>query len=170
MALRFVLVFLLVLVFACPLSRGVDCLSFDEARAHIGESKCITGKVVRVESRSGAHFLDFCDDYRVCSFTGVVFARDLRQVGDVRQLAGRTVELHGTIKEYDGRAEIVISRPSQLGADGGRIPPMPKGFDVENKGRYSAGKFSYPSSLSKPKRKRDSKAAELQGRIDAETD
>ncbi len=170
MLVRLILVCWLTLIFHSQALGNAKCIPFDQARDHVGESKCVTGKVVRVEARAGAHFLDFCDDYRVCSFTALVFARDLRYVGDVRGLSGKTVELHGAIKEYDGRAEIIISRPAQLGADGGRIPPLPKGFDVENKGRYSAGKFSHPSSSSKPKRKHATPQSDMQGRADAETD
>src|SRR5690349_19749666 len=59
-----------------------DCLPFDEARKHVGEVKCITGKVVRVKQGSrGVHFLDFCDDFRLCTFTVVVFPGDLKSVG-----------------------------------------------------------------------------------------
>ena len=62
-----------------------DCLSFDQAKKHVGEIKCITGKVVRVKQGSGGvHFLDFCDDFRLCPFTVVVFPSDLKSVGDVR--------------------------------------------------------------------------------------
>jgi hypothetical protein len=64
-----------------------DCLSVAEARKHVGEVKCVTGTVVRVKQGArGAHFLDFCDDFRLCPFTVVVFLGDLKNVGDVRQL------------------------------------------------------------------------------------
>jgi hypothetical protein len=56
----------------------------------------------------GVHFLDFCDDFHLCPFTVVIFPGDLKSVGDVRQLQGRMVEIHGQVKEYDGRAEIVL--------------------------------------------------------------
>jgi hypothetical protein len=41
----------------------------------------------------------------------------------------------------------------QLTGEAAQIPPLPKTYDVEKKGRYSAGKFSYPSTPSKPTRK-----------------
>jgi hypothetical protein len=64
-----------------------DCLSVAEARKHVGEVKCVTGTVVRVKQGArGVYFLDFCDDFRVCPFTVVVFLGDLKNVGDVRQL------------------------------------------------------------------------------------
>ena len=124
-----------------------DCLPIAEARKHVGEIKCITGIVVRVKQGSrGAHFLDFCDDFRLCPFTVVVFASDLKSVGDIRRLQGRMIEIHGQVKEYDGRAEIILEEYRQLGGSGARIPPLPKNYDVEKKGRYSAGTFSHPKA------------------------
>jgi hypothetical protein len=35
----------------------------------------------------------------------VVFPSNLRHVGDVRQLQGKVVEIHGPVKLYDGRGD-----------------------------------------------------------------
>jgi hypothetical protein len=127
-----------------------DCIAVPEAEKHIGEVKCVTGVVVRVKQGArGVHFLDFCDDFRLCPFTVVIFPRDLKSVGDVRQLQGRLVEIHGQVKEYDGRAEIILEEYRQLSGAGARIPPLPKNYDVEKKGRYSAGTFSHPKAKRK---------------------
>lgn len=132
-----------------------DCLPFDQAKKHVGEIKCVTGKVVRVKQGSrGVHFLDFCDDFRLCPFTVVIFPSDLKSVGDVRQLAGRMIEIHGQVKEYDGRAEIILEEYRQLGGSGARIPPLPKNYDVEQKGRYSAGTFSHAKPTKKAAKKK----------------
>ena len=79
----------------------------------------------------------------------MIFPSDLKSVGDVRQLQGRMIEIHGKVKEYDGRAEIVLEEYRQLSGAGARIPPLPKNYDVEKKGRYSAGTFSHPKSKRK---------------------
>jgi hypothetical protein len=119
-----------------------ECISFQQAQNHIGETVCVTGKVIRVEEGSrGARYLDFCEDYRLCSFSVVVFSYDLKKIGDVRQLAGKVIEIRGELKEYDGRAEVVLENAEQLGGQGARIPPLPKNFDVEQRGHFSAGKF-----------------------------
>ena len=69
----------------------------------------MTGKVVRVETGSrGVTYLDFCDNYRLCSFSVIVFSHDLKNIGDVRQLTGKLVEIRGEVKEYEDRAEIVL--------------------------------------------------------------
>lgn len=133
---------------------AADCIAFSDAGKYVGSTKCVRGKVVRVEQGNrGVHFVDFCEDFRNCPFTVVVFAGDLRQVGDVRQLAGREIEIHGPIKDYDGRAEIILERLSQLHGDAARIPPLPKEYDVERKGRFSAGTMSHAKTAKSPRKK-----------------
>jgi DNA/RNA endonuclease YhcR with UshA esterase domain len=140
-----------------PLCSAV-CLPISEAQNHIGETRCVTGKIIKVaEGDKGVHYLDFCDNHETCPFTVVIFASDLRYIGDVRQLAGKIVEIHGPVKMYDNHAEIVLSNMRQLKGEGTQIPPLPKDFDVERKGRYSAGKFAHPKSPRQTSRKRQSK-------------
>jgi hypothetical protein len=123
------------------------CLPITEAPAKIGQTACITGKVVKVGvGNSGTLFLNFCEDYRQCPFTVVVFPGDLRHVGDVRQLEGKTVEVHGKVQKYGGQAEIILRESRQLRGEAAKLPPLPKTYDVERKGGFSAGKFSRPAS------------------------
>jgi hypothetical protein len=84
-----------------------------------------------------------------CPFTVVVFGNDLKDVGDVRRLAGRSIEIRGAVKIYDGRPEIILRRISQIEGGAAMIPPLPKNYDVENRGHYSAGRL-YPTK--KPKK------------------
>jgi len=127
--------------FSVP-SLASDCISLHEAGQHIGETKCVTGKVVRVKvGKGGVHFVDFCEDQLACPFTAVVFGHDLKDVGDVRQLVGRVVEIRGMVKMYDGRAEIILSRIGQIEGGAAMIPPLPKNYDAENRGHFSAGRL-----------------------------
>jgi hypothetical protein len=146
---------LLVLGLLFPALAAAECIPITEARLHVGEDQCVTGRVIRVKhSSGGVTSLSFCQDSMVCPFTVVVFPHDLRNVGDVNQLQDRVIEIHGPVKEYDGRTEIVLQRLRQLGGTGARIPPLPKNYDVENKGHYSAGKFSLPRAAHKTSKKR----------------
>jgi hypothetical protein len=121
-----------------------SCIPFSDAQKHIGANRCITGKVLQVKlGNGGVHFFDFCEDFRVCPFTVVVFPSDLKQVGDVQQLKGKRIEIEGEVKGYDGRAEIVLRRLGQLRGDSAHIPPLPKEYDVERRGKFSAGRFSH---------------------------
>ncbi|MBZ5680828.1 MAG: hypothetical protein LAO24_12060 [Acidobacteriia bacterium] len=138
------------LISAAPVFAASDCIPIHEAGRHVGEVKCVTGKVLHVKiGNKGVHFVDFCEDHLACPFTVVVFPSDLKDVGDVRGLAGRTIEIRGAVKLYDGRAEIILKRISQLSGRAGLIPPLPKNYDVETRGRYSAGRL-HPST--KPKK------------------
>lgn len=121
------------------LAHAADCIPFQQAAQHVGEDRCIMGKVMRVKASKGVHFLDFCEDQMACPFTVVVFSHDLKDVGDVRRLAGRMIEIHGPVKLYQGRAEIILSRVSQVTGGTALLPPLPKEYDVENRGHYSAG-------------------------------
>ena len=133
---------LLILLFAAPTARAADCIPIHLAGQHIGETWCVTGKVFRVKvGPKGVHFLDFCEDAMACPFTVVVFSNDLKDVGDVRRLAGRTIEIRGALKAYDGRPEIILSRISQIEGGAAMIPPLPKNYDVENRGHFSAGRL-----------------------------
>lgn len=141
-------------VVLAAISVAGECLPIGEAARHVGETACVTGRVFHVkQGNGGAHFFDFCEDYRTCPFTVVVFASRLRDVGDVRQLEGKQIEIHGPIQLYDGRAEIILERAGQLRGEAARIPPLPKGYDVENKGRYSAGTFSRPKARKTAKKR-----------------
>jgi hypothetical protein len=129
-----------------------DCLPIGQASQHVGETKCIVGKVFRVKAGAkGTHFVDFCEAQAACPFTVVVFARDLKDVGDVRRLAGRVIEIHGPVKLYGGRAEIILNRVSQLTGGSTLIPPLPKNYDVEKEGHYSAGRMRPPKKPAKVK-------------------
>ena len=114
----------LCLFFATPLFARSDCIPIHEAMQHVGEVKCVTGKVLRVKiGDEDVHVIDFCEDPKACPFTVVVFPSDLEDVGDVSRMEGHTIEIRGAVKAYDGRAEIVLRRISQL--RGGAFPDSP---------------------------------------------
>ena len=130
------------LLFSAALAFASDCVPIGEAGQHVGETRCITGKVMHVKvGAKGVHFIGFCEEQAACPFSVVVFASDLKDVGDVRRLKGRVIEIHGLVKLYDGRAEIILNRVSQLTGGSTLIPPMPKNYDVEKQGHYSAGRM-----------------------------
>jgi DNA/RNA endonuclease YhcR with UshA esterase domain len=141
----------------CPASNPSkhDCVSFADASKHVGATQCVSGTVLRVEDGSnGVTFLNFCQDYRTCPFTVVVFPGDLRKVGDLRQLEGRQIEIKGTIQDYDGRAQIILRHTQQLGESAFVVvPPVPTDYDVERHGHYSAGKYSHPKAKKTARKK-----------------
>ena len=114
------------------------------------------------QGNGGVHFFDFCENYRVCPFTVVVFPSNLKQVGDIRHLQGKQIEIEDDVKGYDGRAEIVLRRLGQLRGDAAHIPPWPKEYDLECHGKYSAGRFSRPKASKSATRKKQSAPVSLE--------
>ena len=49
--------------------------------------------------------------------------------------------------------------PQQLGKDAAFVPPLRKDYDVERRGHYGAGKFSYPTTAPKHPKKQDKSVA-----------
>lgn len=126
---------------------AADCLPIEKAPEQVGKTACIRGTVLKaVVSRAGSIHLDFCPDYRSCPFSVYVPAASLHNVGDVRELQGREIEIQGKVQHYGGGTEIVLKELRQLHGEAARIPPVPKNFDVERHGNFSAGKFSIPKS------------------------
>ena len=128
-----------------------NCVSFAEASQHLGAAQCVRGTVLHVEEDGkGAKFLNFCKDSKACPFTVVVFPADLKKMGDIRQLEGQQIEIKGTIKDYDGRAGIVLRRSQQLGESAFRLfPPVPTEYDVERAGHNRAGGSTHAKAAKK---------------------
>jgi hypothetical protein len=120
-----------------------DCIPFDKAPQHVGEIVCVRGRVVKVSAtHSGTHYLNFCENFRACPLTVVVFATRLADIGDVRSLEDHEVEIDGLIKLYNGQPEIVLSQSEQLhGEAASHIPPLPKKYDASEHGKFSPGSF-----------------------------
>lgn len=131
---------LIFVVLLFSVTATAECIPFTDAPQHVGESRCVAGKVVNIgQSKGGSLYLNFCDDYRKCAFSVVIFASNLKDVGDVRQLEGKDIEIFGKISTWRGRTEMVLRDLRQLHGEAARIPPLPKDYDVEKKGRFSAG-------------------------------
>jgi hypothetical protein len=91
------------------------CVDIRNAGTLAGKTGCVAGLVLRVySSRGGNTFLDFCQDYRTCPFTSVIFAADKERFGDLGALQGKRVEIRGDVVNYQGHAEIIIHDPQQV--------------------------------------------------------
>jgi DNA/RNA endonuclease YhcR with UshA esterase domain len=110
-------------------------------------------------------FLDFCDEYRKCPFVVIVFRSNLGKIGDVRILEGKEIEVSGKIEEWNGRAEIILKDAAQFEGMAEKLPAIPKSYDADHHGNFSAGKYSSPKSKHPPHRPRKQEPAED---IDAE--
>ena len=145
---KLVYIFLGTLFFLIPGWLSAGCLPISEAPKHIGDNVCITGKVLKISSsqRSGTHFLNFCEDIRKCPFSVVIFSRDMDRLGDLTLLEGKTIEIHGKIKEYNGQAETVLDDAKQLNSNTASLPRPPQHYDVETEGHANPGQFKDAAS------------------------
>jgi len=160
----------LVVLLSAAAATASDCLPIADAKQHVGETKCVTGKVLRVKvGAKGVHYVDFCDDQMACPFTVVVFPHDLKDVGDVRRLTGHVIEIRGPVKLYDGRAEIILNRVSQVTGGSTLIPPVPKNYEVEKQGHYSAGRMR-PRKKPKKTKQKPATTATYGNEVDASED
>jgi endonuclease YncB( thermonuclease family) len=90
-------------------------IDYTEAPNHIGEYACVSGKIDHVyTSQKGTIFLNFCPDYKTCSFGAVIFVTDAYKFSNPKQYEGQTVEITGLIKSYQGRPEIILNDPGQI--------------------------------------------------------
>ena len=98
-----------------PVVNTAPCVDFRHADPLVGKNGCVAGLVLRVyAARTGNTFLDFCEDYRTCPFSSVVFASDKSKFGDLGSLQGKRVEIRGDVTAYQGRAEIIVRDPQQV--------------------------------------------------------
>ncbi|MEJ0053641.1 MAG: phospholipase D-like domain-containing protein [bacterium] len=88
---------------------------YAQAKNHIGEYAAVTGRIAKVyTSKSGTIFFDYCSSYKTCPFSAVIFASAAREFANIKQYQGKTLVLTGEIREYQGKAEIVIESPEQI--------------------------------------------------------
>ena len=93
-----------------------DCVAFSEAMKVVGTTHCVKGTVFPVaDGNKGVTFFNFCEDAKVCPFSVIVFADDLKNLGDIHLLEGRPLEIKGTIQDYEGHAQMVLRHTRQLG-------------------------------------------------------
>ncbi|GAC1429999.1 MAG: hypothetical protein NVS1B11_03120 [Terriglobales bacterium] len=160
------------LSFCFSLSSPAECLPFTEAAQHIGETQCVSGTVLRVDrEQSGLTELRFCEGSGQCAFTAVVCSEDVKRVGDLRKLEGKSIEVHGMLEALEGRTQIVVHHSRQLRpqlAEETSLPALLKEYDVDEKGHCSAGKFNHPKAARKTTRKKQAPTLPVDVPVDAE--
>ena len=96
-------------------AESAPCVPYAGAAELVGKPSCITGRVLKVfTSKAGNTYLDFCEDYRSCPFSSVIFSEDRTKFGDLLFLQGQVVEIRGLVSYYKERPQIIIRGPDQL--------------------------------------------------------
>lgn len=96
-------------------AENAPCVPYTEASSLVGNSSCVTGRVLKVfTSKAGNTYLDFCEDYRSCPFSSVIFSQDRVKFGNLSSLQGQVVEIRGLVSYYKERPQIIIRAPEQV--------------------------------------------------------
>jgi len=94
---------------------AVGSFDFTQANSHIGETAKVSGKVFRVyTSAGGTTFFDYCQNYKSCPFSAVVFASAKAKFPNLTQYQGRDITVKGKISSYQGQAEMILNSPDQI--------------------------------------------------------
>ncbi|MGH6674316.1 MAG: hypothetical protein ACRECE_09805 [Xanthobacteraceae bacterium] len=95
--------------------RAADTIAPGEARAHAGEHVTIEGAVSAVHTAdSGVTFLDIGGSFPNNAFAAVIFKDDAAKFRHLDSFTGRTVDVSGAVRLYQGKAEIVLNDPAQI--------------------------------------------------------
>lgn len=112
---------------------------WNEAHLHYGEEATVEGKIVGTYNSGKACFLNFHPDYKKY-FTAVIFASDFHKfpANPEDYYYAKTVRVTGTIKEYQGKPEIILKSPSQIAIISGKLTQKqkPKIISWEDAGKH----------------------------------
>jgi DNA/RNA endonuclease YhcR with UshA esterase domain len=90
----------------------------DEATNFYDKEMIVTGTVAQVSIRPGIVFLNLDKPYPKSPFTLVIFPAATNQFGNLTSLKGSFVEATGKIRNFHGRAEMVLEKAKQLKVTG----------------------------------------------------
>ena len=87
-----------------------------DARAHVGQTVTVEGIVgdVHTAGRSGTTFIDMGGRYPDNALAAVIFSADASKFPNVAALSGKTVDITGAVRLYQGKPEIILNAADQL--------------------------------------------------------
>ena len=91
-------------------------LSIDSAGAHIGEKVIICSEVFGVKSTDKVTFINLGAAYPNSPLTIVIFAKDVSNFKEspVSLYSNKKICVTGTLKDYKGKPEIVVTTPDEI--------------------------------------------------------
>ena len=129
----------LLMMVSATLMAEKTCYTPDEALAHANKDVCVAAHVYDVvELSDGTRFLDVCSPEtsdEKCRFTILSTNADRKSVGDLSQYRQQDIRIRGTVRPYDGRAEILLSDARQFHGGAEKFRPNPAllhGFSAED--------------------------------------
>lgn len=97
------------------ISQATQIIQWNEAHNYYGRHVTVEGKIVSTYNSGKACFLNFHPDYKKY-FTAVIFKSAFHRFSPNPEdfYYGKRVQVTGTIKEYNGKPEIILNDPSQI--------------------------------------------------------
>jgi hypothetical protein len=97
-----------------PRAKTGGTIDAKDAKAHIGETATVTGKVGRVTvSKKGDIFLDIGGVKPNAPFVAVCFGGAI-PADDLRKYVGKNIAVSGVIGEHNGQAQIILKSVGQV--------------------------------------------------------
>ncbi len=98
-----------------PEVREDNLIHFSKAPENIGERYWVKGEVDHVfKSESSNYFINFCEVYKDCPFSGVIFSEQSANFEDIEKHEGEFIYIYGSISTYEDRPQIIIEDPVQI--------------------------------------------------------
>ena len=119
-------------------AKNNGCITPELAAQHLNKDVCLMAHVYDViELSDGTRFLDLCSPLTTdseCRFTVVSLYADRKDVGDLEQYRGLDIQLRGTIRPFNTRMEMLLSRERQFHGGSEKFhanPALLKGYWAE---------------------------------------
>jgi DNA/RNA endonuclease YhcR with UshA esterase domain len=85
-----------------------------DAVKHYDREMIVTGKVAQVTFRPTIVFLNLDQPHPDSPFTAVIRSEKTNLFGDLKLLEGKSVEVRGKLKKYNGKPEMILDSTNQL--------------------------------------------------------
>lgn len=96
-------------------SLAAEIIPWEEAHKYYGKFVTVEGTIVNTYNSGKACFLNFHPDWKR-HFTTIIFASDFYKFPSTpeKYYYNKRVKITGTIREYQGKPEIILKEPTQI--------------------------------------------------------
>lgn len=104
------------LLLASP-PQDLTAITSAEAKRHVGERVKVCGILSQIKEpfrRSGPTYLNFEQKYPRNEFAAVIWKWQRHRFVDLKARIGKSICVVGQMKEYEGRAQITLTKTEQL--------------------------------------------------------
>jgi hypothetical protein len=113
--MRKILLIVAVILITSGYAFSENTVNWSDASNHYGKYKTVEGIIVSTRCLPKVCFLNFDKNYKT-TFSAVIFAADLPKFppNPDQYYRNKKVQITGTIKEYEGKPEIILKDQGQI--------------------------------------------------------